>query len=455
MTTASTSAHEHHRTTEGEPPVATATEDLLTQARTFIPGGVNSATRSIGSPTGFRTAKGSRLVDFDGREYVDYHAAFGAILLGHSDDRVNEAVTRSLGDLDLVGLGVTELEIEVARLTAELIPSVEMSITTMSGTEATMQAVRLSRAVTGRKYLLKFQGCFHGWHDAVARNVASSAEKAYTRDPLSAGILDDALDSTLVAEFNDLDSVKELFAAYPDQIAAVILEPVPHNVGALLPDQAFLEGLRELTTAEGSLLIFDEVITGFRHAPGGYQELCGITPDLTSYGKAMGNGFPVAGMGGRADLMSRFSSAGGDVVLAGTFNGNPVSMAAAIETMSVITDPDVGFHAHTARLGQRMRDGLTEITERRGITATVTGLGSVFICYFMDGEIKGYRDLLRNDDTAYATFHRRMTDAGFVMYPMTLKRNHVSGAHTDDDIDRTLEAADTVLAGMQRDGLFA
>ena len=435
--------------------MATATEDLLTQARTLIPGGVNSATRSIGSPTGFRSAKGSRLVDFDGREYVDYHAAFGAILLGHSDDRVNDAVTRSLGNLDLVGLGVTELEIEVARLTAELIPSVEMSITTMSGTEATMQAVRLSRAVTGRKYLLKFQGCFHGWHDAVARNVASSPEKAYTRDPLSAGILDDALDSTLVAEFNDLDSVKALFAAYPDQIAAVILEPVPHNVGALLPDQAFLEGLRDLTTAEGSLLIFDEVITGFRHAPGGFQELCGITPDLTSYGKAMGNGFPVAGMGGRADLMSRFSSAGGDVVLAGTFNGNPVSMAAAIETMSVITDPEVGFHAHTARLGQRMRDGLAEITERRGITATVTGLGSVFICYFMDGEIKGYRDLLRNNDTAYATFHRRMTDAGFVMYPMTLKRNHVSGAHTDDDIDRTLEAADTVLAGMQRDGLFA
>ena len=435
--------------------MSTATEDLLAQARTYIPGGVNSATRSIGSPSGFRMAKGSRLVDFDGREYVDYHAAFGAILLGHSDDRVNAAVQRSLGDLDLVGLGVTELEIEVARLTAELIPSVEMSISTMSGTEATMQAVRLSRAITGRKYLLKFQGCFHGWHDAVARNVASPAERAYTRDPLSAGILDDALDSTLVAEFNDLDSVTALFQAYPDQIAAIILEPVPHNVGALLPDQAFLEGLRELATSEGSILIFDEVITGFRHAPGGYQELCGITPDLTSYGKAMGNGFPVAGMGGRADLMSRFSSAGGDVVLAGTFNGNPVSMAAAIETMTLITDPDVGFHAHSARLGERMRDGLREITGRLGIPATITGLGSVFICYFMDGQIKGYRDLLRNNDTAYATFHRRMTDAGFVMYPMTLKRNHISGAHSDDDIDRTLEAADTVLAGMQKDGIFA
>ncbi|MDX2376773.1 aminotransferase class III-fold pyridoxal phosphate-dependent enzyme [Microbacterium sp. LRZ72] len=433
----------------------TATEDLLAQARTYIPGGVNSATRSIGSPSGFRTAKGSRLVDFDGREYVDYHAAFGAILLGHSDDRVNAAVQRSLGDLDLVGLGVTELEIEVARLTAELIPSVEMSISTMSGTEATMQAVRLSRAITGRKYLLKFQGCFHGWHDAVALNVASSAERAYTRDPLSAGILDDALDSTLVAEFNDLGSVKALFEAYPDQIAAIILEPVPHNVGALMPDQAFLEGLRDLSTREGSILIFDEVITGFRHAPGGYQELCGITPDLTSYGKGMGNGFAVAGMGGRADLMSRFSSAGGDVVLAGTFNGNPVSMAAAIETMTLITDPEVGFHAHTARLGERMREGLREITGRLGIATTITGLGSVFICYFMDGPVKGYRDLLRNNDTAYATFHRRMTDAGFVMYPMTLKRNHISGAHSDDDIDRTLEAAEGVLAGMQKDGFFA
>lgn len=430
-----------------------ATADLIAEARALIPGGVNSATRNIGAPSGFRAAKGSKLVDLDGREYVDYHAAFGAILLGHSDERVNAAVAASLGSLDLVGLGVTELEVEVARLTAQLIPSVEMSITTMSGTEATMQAVRLARAVTGRKYLLKFQGCFHGWHDAVARNVASSPERAYGRDPLSAGILDDALDSTLVAEFNDLASVEELFAAHPDQIAAVILEPVPHNVGALLPDQAFLEGLRALTTREGSLLIFDEVITGFRHAPGGYQELCGITPDLTSYGKSMGNGFPVAGLGGRADLMSRFSSAGGDVVLAGTFNGNPVSMAAAIETMTLASDPAVGLHAHTARLGDRMREGLRDISATLGIPTVVTGLGSVFICYFMEGEAKGYRDLLRNDDVAYAAFHRRMTDAGFVMYPMTLKRNHISGAHTDEDIDRTLEAAEHVLAGMKKDGL--
>lgn len=427
--------------------------DLVTEARSLIPGGVNSATRNIGGPLGFRGAKGSKLVDLDGREYIDYHAAFGAILLGHSDERVDSAVAGALGNLDLTGLGVSELEVEVARLTANLIPSIEMSISTMSGTEATMQAVRLSRAVTGRKYLLKFQGCFHGWHDAVARNVASSPDRAYHLDPLSAGILEDALDSTLVAEFNDLASVEELFAKYPDQIAAVILEPIPHNVGALLPEQEFLEGLRTLTTREGSVLIFDEVITGFRHAPGGYQDLCGITPDLTSYGKSMGNGYPVAGLGGRADLMSRFSSAGGDVVLAGTFNGNPISMAAAIATMTLASDPAVGLHEHTARLGERMRKGLREITRRLSIPTTVTGFGSVFICYFMSETPKGYRDLLKNNDEAYATFHRRMTDAGHIMYPMALKRNHISGAHSDADIDRTLEAAEGVFVGMQKDGI--
>lgn len=429
--------------------------DLVSEARTLIPGGVNSATRNIGAPGGFRASKGATLTDLDGREYVDYHAAFGAILLGHNDERVSSAVAATFDQLDLVGLGVTELEVECARLVAKLIPSVEMSITTMSGTEATFQAVRLARAVTGRKYMVKFQGCFHGWHDAVARNVASTPDRAYGRDPLSAGILDDAIDSTLIAEFNDLGSVEELFAQYPDQIAGVILEPVPHNVGALLPELPFLQGLRDLTTREGALLIFDEVITGFRHAPGGYQELVGITPDLTTYGKSMGNGFSVAGMGGRTDLMSRFSSAGGDVVLAGTFNGNPASMAAAVATMTLISDPEVGFHEHVFALGDRMRAGLTEITRRHSIPSVITGLGSVFITYFLDGPVRGYRDLLRNNDTAYAMFHRRMTDAGFVMYPMTLKRNHISGAHTEDDIDRTLEAADRVLGQMAAEGVFA
>src|SRR5690625_1895475 len=435
-------------------PAAQSGEALHAKAAQLIPGGVNSATRNIGYPAAFSRASGSTITDADGREFVDYHCAFGATLLGHNDERVNAAVADTFGTIDLIGLGVTELEVQAAQLVQQLIPSVDMSITTMSGTESSFQAVRLARAATDRKYVLKFQGCFHGWHDAVAPNVASTAASAGGRDPLSAGILDDAIDATLVAEFNDLGSVQEAFDRHPEQIAAVILEPIPHNVGALLPTDTFLHGLRELCTRTGTVLIFDEVITGFRHAPGGYQELCGITPDLTAYGKAMGNGFPVAGMGGRRDLMERFNSAGGDVMLAGTYNGNPASMAAAVATMTAISDPDVGFHDHVFRLGDRMRAGLDQIMKSHDVPAVVTGIGSVFVTYFLSGTVSGYRDLLRNNDVAYAEFHRRMINEGFMMYPMALKRNHITLAHTADQIDQTLEAADGVIATMVRDGLF-
>ena len=427
---------------------------LAERAARIIPGGVNSATRDIGSPWAFQSADGATVTDLEGRRYTDYHAAFGAILLGHADERVNDAITAAIQSMDLIGLGTTELEVETAALVVEAIPSAEMAISTMSGSEAVFQAVRLARGTTGRPFIIKFQGCFHGSYDAVARNVISSPEKAYARDINSTGILDDAVEHTLIAEFNDLASVEELFAAHPDRIAAVILEPVPHNVGALLPEQAFLEGLRRLTSEHGALLIFDEVITGFRHALGGYQELCGVLPDLTTFGKAMGNGYPVAGLAGSAEVMSNFTPAGGTVMLAGTFNGNAVSMAAAIATIGVLRDQGVGFYEHVYRLGDRMRDGLRRITNEHGIQAVVTGLGSVFVTYFLDGEVRGYRDLLRNDDTAYATFHRRMLERGSLMYPMSLKRNHISLAHTEQDIDRTLEQADDVLRGMAAEGLF-
>jgi glutamate-1-semialdehyde 2,1-aminomutase len=203
------------------------------------------------------------------------------------------------------------------------------------------------------------------------------------------------------------------------------------------------------------VLIFDEVITGFRHALGGYQEICGVTPDLTTFGKSMGNGYPVAGLAGSAEVMSNFTPAGGTVMLAGTFNGNAVSMAAAIATMTVLKDPEVDFYGHVYRLGDRMRDGLRQITAAHGIPAVITGVGSVFIAYFLDGEVRGYRDLLRNDDDAYATFHRRMIGKGSLMYPMSLKRNHISLAHTEADIDRTLDQADEVLGAMASEGAFA
>jgi glutamate-1-semialdehyde 2,1-aminomutase len=416
-----------------------------------IPGGVNSATRLVGALHVLTAASGAYVTDAGGRRYLDYHAAFGAILLGHAAPEVDGAVRAAIGGLDLVGWGVTEPEIELARLVTETIPSAEQMISAMSGSEATAQAVRLSRAVTGRPLIVKFQGGFHGWHDAVARNVISAPGRAYGGDPLSNGILPEALDATLIAEFNDLDSVRALYEAHPDRIAAVIMEPIPHNVGALVPTPEFVAGLRALTTERGSLLIFDEVITGFRHAPGGYQQVCGVLPDLTTFGKAMGNGYPIAGLAGPRRLMEHFSSAGGDVLLAGTFNGNPVSSTAAIATITYLREhPD--FYERTHALGDRMRTGLTGICAELGIPATAAGFGGVFSLYFTEGPIRGYRDLMRNDHAAYVAFHRRMTDRGFLMLPLTLKRNHISAAHTEEDIDRTLEAARDALRSIRDDG---
>jgi len=427
---------------------------LWERAGQVIPGGVNSATRLIGRPYAFVRAEGAHVWDADGNRYVDYHAAFGAILLGHRDPGIDAAAAAGTAQIDLMGLGVTEQEVLLAETLREVMPSAEMTVSCMSGSEATAQAARLARGVTGRRYLVKVQGGFHGSYDPYARNVISPAERAYKLDPLSAGILPDSLAATLVAEYNDLASVETFFHAFPDQIAAVILEPIPHNVGALLPQPGYLEGLRAITEREGALLVFDEVITGFRHALGGYQQIAGVTPDLTTFGKAMANGYPIAGLGGRRALMESFSSAGGPVLLAGTYNGHPVGTAAALATIDRLRHSD--HYARVRRLGDRMRAGLAEAVAELEIPAQVVGEGSVFVVYFVPAgtPVRGYRDLLRNDDDAYREFHRRMTDKGFLMLPMALKRNHISGAHTEDDVDRTVEAARAVLAGMRADGFF-
>jgi glutamate-1-semialdehyde-2,1-aminomutase len=420
-------------------------------AARVIPGGVNSSTRYIGAPYSFVEAAGAYVTDADGNRYLDYHAAFGAILLGHNDPAVNGAVRAALDGVDLVGLGVTEPEVALAERVVEILPSAESMIATMSGSEAVAQALRLARAVTGRDLVVKFQGGFHGWSDAVARNVISPADRAYGHDPLSGGILPQALESTLIAEFNDLDSVGALFEQHRDRIAAVIMEPIPHNVGALLPTTEFVTGLRELTRERGALLIFDEVITGLRHSLGGYQQVIGVNPDLTTFGKGMANGFPAGGVAGRRDLMEHFNGRTGDVLLAGTFNGNPLGCAAALATIDHLqTHPD--FYQRTHALGERMRAGLTEIVTELDIEATAAGFGGVFVLYFAKPPILGYRDLLRNNDEAYIAFHRGMTERGFLMLPMSLKRNHISGAHTEQDVDRTLEAARDVLGALRSAG---
>ena len=417
--------------------------DWARRAERVIPGGLNSFSRYLGQPYGFARSSGAYVWDFDGNRYVDYHAAFGAIVLGHNDPDVDTAVSGALSPVDLIGIGITRPEVELAELVCSVIPSADQMICCTSGSEATFHAVRLSRAVTGRRMIVKVQGGYHGWHDAVARNVISPPDLAYGLDPMSSGILPETLESTLIAEFNDLTSLEDLYTRYPDQIAAVIVEPIPHNVGALLPNPGYLEGLRKTTEAQGSLLIFDEVITGFRHALGGWQEISGVTPDLTSFGKAMGNGHPIAGLAGKQEYLQHFNSAGGSVLLAGTFTGHPTACAAGVATINKLRDAKV--FERTAELGQRMRDGLTSIVAELGVPAQVRGYGSVFCLYFIEGEINGYRDLMRNDDTRYREFHRGMTDRGFLMLPMSLKRNHVSFAHSEEDIDRTLDAAREVL----------
>lgn len=429
----------------------TRSKALAERAEVVFPGGVNSGTRRNGAPYAFADGRGAYLTDLDGNDYLDYLAAFGAMILGHRAPEVDEAVQRSMAGVDLTGYGVSELEVQLGELVTSVLPSVEQTIIVNSGSEAVAYAIRLARATTGRRYLVKFQGGFHGWSDPVARNVISSKERAYGDDPITAGLLPDSWQSTLIAEFNDLESVRELFRSHPEQIAAVIMEPIPHNVGALVPTQEFVEGIRQLTTEQGALLIFDEVITGFRHAIGGYQEICGVTPDLTTYGKAMGNGYPVAGMGGRRDLMQHFDAAGGEVGLLGTFNGNPTSCAAAIATVSYLRDhPD--FYTRTHALGERLRAGLRTILADKDIAAQVVGFGGTFSTYFLDGEVSGYRELLDNNAMASVQFHRRMIERGFLMIPLALKRNHISGSHTEDDIDRTLQAMSEVLGGMRADG---
>ncbi len=421
----------------------TQSSTIFESAKRCIPGGVNSFSRSIVPHTVFSHGMGAYLFDVDGRRYLDYHAAFGPIVLGHCDPRVDRAVSATIGRLDLMGIGTTEVEVRVAEQVVQHIPSAEMVHFCNTGTEATYNAVRLARAVTGRMKLLKFQGCFHGSHDYLAMNIISPAERVGRSDPASAGILPAALANTLVAEFNNLSEVERVVKEHGRDLAAIILEPIPHNIGCVMPRPGFLEGLRKIATANSTVLIFDEVITGFRHGLGGYQKICGVMPDLTTLGKSIANGYPCAALCGRRDLMRRFNTADGDVLFAGTFNAHPVGMSAALATIEALEAEEV--YKHTFRLGDKMRQGLSEIAARLHIPAVVAGFGSVFTVYFMDGPVSSYTDLLRNNSEFDAQFRKGLLEEGILMHPAALKRNHISASHTDQDIEMTLEKGETVL----------
>ncbi|MGO9268903.1 MAG: aspartate aminotransferase family protein [Terriglobia bacterium] len=434
------------------PALSTAiSEQSFADACRFMPGGVNSAPRRFLPHLVFRRAAGAVLIDVDGNQYIDYHGGFGAAILGHNHPEVNRRVAAALETAGLPGAGTTELEIELAQKICRYVPSAEKVLFCTSGSQATFHAVRVARAFTGRKKIIKFQGCYHGIEDSLLRNVASPREKVGQLDPGSAGILPEVLTHTLVCDFNDLDGVERTLAANLGEVAAIILEPIAHNVGCILPRPGFLPGLRELATAHGAVLIFDEVITGFRHHLGGYQAICGVTPDLTALGKAIANGYPMAAVCGRAEIMDHFSTRpGGDAYFAGTYNGNAIGCAAALATIEILERDRV--HEHIFRLGERLRRGLAEIHQRLGTPATVAGFGSIFVTYFMHGfmdrPVESYTDLLRNDAARFVEYRRRLIDRGIFTMPLNLKRDHVSYSHTDAHIDRTLEVCEEVLTGL-------
>lgn len=425
----------------------TASERVFERACQVIPGGVNTSLRRFEPRLAFVRAEGAVITDVDGREYIDYHAAFGPTILGHNYAPVNARVRETLDRLDLMGAGTTELEIELARRICQHVPCAEKVLFTNSGSEATYSALRLARAATGRKRIIKFQGCYHGWHDSVLMNVISPAERLGSRDPISAGSLPEVLENTIVCPFNDLDAVEAALTSHYGEVAAIILECIPHNIGCVMPEDGFLAGLRELTRAHGALLIFDEVITGFRHSLGGYQKVASVTPDITTMGKSMANGYPIAAVCGPAALMDLYNTnPGGPVFFAGTYNAHPIATAAALATIEVLEKPE--SYIHLFAMGERMRAGLRGIVSRLGIPATVAGFGSVFLTYFMEGSIRSYADLLRNDGAKFVQYRRELLDRGFFKLPMNLKRACVSLSHTEEQIDRTLQASEDILRRM-------
>jgi glutamate-1-semialdehyde 2,1-aminomutase len=414
------------------PDLPSGSERLLTAACEVIPGGVNSGRRNTASKLCVRNAAGAYFEDIDGRGYVDYHAAYGPVVLGHSYPAVVERVAETIRHQVLFGLGVTEAELELARKIVHHVPSVEQVLICNSGSEATYHAIRAARAATARQKTLMFASLYHGYHDAVLA---------------TAGGLACAQSETIVCRYNDLGSVQYAVERHPEQIAALIVEPVVHNApgASILPRPGFLEGLRTICDREGIVLIFDEVITGFRHGLGGYQAICGVCPDLTTLGKAIANGFSLAAVGGRRAVMGHFNThPDGEVFYGGTYNGNAPVVAAALATIEVMEREPV--HKHIFALGERMRAGLAAIVKDAGVPAQAGGFGSLFVLSFLDGEICSHEDVVRNDTELFLAYRRQLVKRGCFEVPENVGRSHIGYSHTEADIDRSLTAAAEALA---------
>ena len=422
----------------------TRNEELFTRAQKTIPGGVNSPVRAFrsvgGAPRFFTRGEGPRVWDADGKAYIDYVGSWGPLILGHADADTVRAVQEAAAKGLSFG-APTEGEIELAELLVQRVPSMEMVRLVSSGTEATMSAIRLARGFTGRDAIVKFEGCYHGHGDSLL--VKAGSGMLTFGNPSSAGVPADLAQHTLVLDYNDAQGLRDAFAKHGKSIACVIVEPVVGNMNLITPKAEFLAAMRELCTQYGALLIFDEVMTGFRVGPGSAQGLYGITPDLSTFGKVVGGGMPLGAFGRRRDIMEQIAPLG-PVYQAGTLSGNPLSVAAGLVTLKKIAAP--GFYESLTAKTQALVAGLAAAAKRRGVKFSAQSVGGMFGVYFAATPPTSYAEVMASDKEAFNRFFHAMLDAGFYLAPSAFEAGFVSAAHSDADIAATVAVADAIFA---------
>lgn len=420
---------------------------LLIKAQELIPGGVNSPVRAFrgvgGDPIFFKKGEGAYLIDVDDKRYVDYIGSWGPLILGHCHPRVIAAVQDALNNGMSFG-APTELEIKLAAKVIEIMPNLQKVRMVNSGTEATMTAIRLARGFTQKSKIIKFNGCYHGHSDALL--VKAGSGLLTLGMPGSLGVLPGAVENTLTADFNDLEAVAKIFAQYPDDIAAIIVEPVAGNMGLVLPQDDFLKGLRALCDEHNSLLIFDEVMTGFRVALGGAQEIYGVVPDLTTLGKVIGGGMPVGAIGGKEEIMDFLAPVGG-VYQAGTLSGNPLAMAAGLATLNEVSKP--GFHLNLSSKSEKFIKLLASVCESHNVPFCGSSIGGMFgFCFANIDKVRNMQDIANSDEALFKKFYHGMLNHGVYFAPSLYEAGFISSAHGEQEIELTVKAADMVLSGM-------
>jgi len=419
--------------------------ELFEKAKKLMPGGVNSPVRAF-QPYPFFTvsARGSHIVDVDGNEYVDYCMGYGPLILGHAHPSVVEAVKEQLGRGTLYGTP-TGQEVELAELVCEAVPCVEMLRLVSTGTEATMSAIRVARGYAGKKKIVKFEGCYHGAHDCVLVKAGSGATTFGMPDSL--GVPEEITRNTLVVPYNDVESFERVVKREREQIAAVIIEPVMGNAGVILPKSGYLKRIRELTEENGIVLIFDEVINGFRLAFGGAEEYYGVIPDMVTLGKIMGGGFPLAAFGGKREIMQMVSPVG-KVYQAGTFSGNPVSVAAGLATLKTIRKEGDSFYQGLELKRRMICDAVRDLAEDQRFPVQVNGVASMFQLFFADSEVYDYESAKKADKAKFMLYQHKLLENGVFIPPSQFETCFVSSAHSKEDVEKTVEAVEESLRSV-------